>query len=762
MLPLSVPVTVIGFRTGLAFFIFDFAVNAVLITEGIRNCNYETMHLGYRNHDMLAELKPRKFELRNLDCANCAAKIEKSLNERDDLESAVVDFATLSLHVKSSNVAQVVAAVADIQPEVEVVAGSERTGVQEHTEPIHGRFPKKEVFRLAAAILLLLSQMVLESWLRHNALFGLELLVILIAYLLAGYNVLRGAWQTIRRGEFFDENVLMVIATVGALAIHAYSEAVGVMVFYKTGELLQDRAVDGSRRSIAALLAARPEKAMVQTGDGFQETVPESVNIGETILIKPGEKIPLDGQVLSGTSHVDASVLTGESVPLSVAPGEDVMAGQVNQTAALTVRVTRRFEESSIAKVMELVENATARKARTEKFITKFARYYTPAVVLVAAMIACLPPLLIADATFKAWIYRALVLLVISCPCALVISIPLGYFAGIGLASRRGILVKGSNFIDALVKVKTVVFDKTGTLTQGVFKVSEIVTHNGYSENQVLEFAAAAEAQSNHPIARSILAAFSQTGLHLKNQHISAHENLAGRGVKVRYQNQEILVGNDQLLHLESVDHDRCDFDNTVVHVAVDNQYAGYIIIGDQIRPDAKATVETLKKNGIETVVMLTGDNACAAEYVSRQLEMDEFHADLLPEDKVRIFEEIQGKNHDNGGIAFVGDGINDAPVIARADVGIAMGALGSDAAIETADVVLIQDSPHKVAEAITIAHKTRRIVWQNIGLAFAIKGFFILMGSLGMASMWEAVFADMGTALLAVVNATRILRISF
>ncbi len=710
---------------------------------------------------MLEELKPRKFELRNLDCANCAAKIEKGLNQREGLENAVVDFATLSLHIKSSNVAQVVAAVAEIEPDVEVVDKSERVGPYEHAQPVQGKIPKKEILGLVAAILLLLTQMFWESWFHQNNLLSLEFIIILTAYFLAGFNVLRGAWQTVRRREFFDENVLMVIATVGALMIHAYSEAIGVMIFYKIGELLQNRAVDGSRRSIEALLAARPEKAVVQTRRGFRETVPESVNIGDTILIKPGEKIPLDGEVLSGTSQVDASALTGESVPISIAPGGEVMAGQVNQTAALTVRVTRRFEESSIAKVMELVENATARKARTEKFITKFARYYTPAVVLIAAAIAFLPPLLFADATFKSWVYRALVLLVISCPCALVISIPLGYFAGIGLASRRGILVKGSNFIDALAKVKTVVFDKTGTLTQGVFKVSEIATYNGYSENKVLEFVAAAEAQSNHPIALSILAAFSQTGLRLKSHDISAHENLAGRGVRANYQTREILVGNDRLLHSESVAHDRCDFDGTVVHVAVDNQYAGYIIIGDQIRPDAKSTVESLRKTGIDTVAMLTGDNACAAEYVAKQLAIDEYHADLMPEDKVRVFEKIQSQKRLGGSIAFVGDGINDAPVIARADVGIAMGALGSDAAIETADVVLMQDSPRKVAEAIGIAHKTRRIVWQNIGLAFAIKGFFILMGSLGMASMWEAVFADMGTAVLAVVNSTRILRIS-
>ncbi len=408
---------------------------------------------------------------------------------------------------------------------------------------------------------------------------------------------------------------------------------------------------------------------------------------------------------------------------------------------------------------MELVENATARKAQTEKFITTFARYYTPAVVLIAALIAFVPPWIIPEASFRIWIYRALVLLVISCPCALVISIPLGYFAGIGMASRKGILIKGSNYIDALADVDTVVFDKTGTLTKGVFSVIEIATHNGYSKDQVLTYAAAAEMQSNHPIATSILDAFSRTGLELDTSEITQHTNLAGQGVKARYGDRDIFVGNDHLLHMKSIDHDQCDFDSTVVHVVVANQYAGYITIGDEVRADAGPAVKALRKQGVGQIAMLTGDNECAAEAVSKKLDIDVVHADLLPEDKVRIFERIKNQNKSGGKIAFVGDGINDAPVIARADVGLAMGALGSDAAIETADVVLMQDSPLKVAEAVAIARKTRRIVWQNIGLVFLIKGIFIVLGSMGMASMWEAVFADMGTALLAVLNSTRILR---
>jgi Cd2+/Zn2+-exporting ATPase len=708
---------------------------------------------------MAEELTMEKFNVKGLDCAVCAAKIEQGLNRLDGVETAVLDFASLTLHVKTSSVARVLDAVRRIEPQVQLVPKSETGPQEDFNGSTASTKIKKEFIWLILAILLFIFQFSAHDWLYRNNLRGLQVILVATAYLLAGWNVLWNAFRTVQRKNYFDENVLMVIATVGAMAIHAYSEAIGVMIFYKIGELLQERAVTGSRRSIAGLLAARPDKAVVQSGNGYREAAPESVNIGEVILVKPGEKVPLDGDVVSGNSHLDTSVLTGEPVPITVKPGDPVLAGQINQTEALTVRVTRLFKESSIAKVMELVENATARKAQTEKFITTFARYYTPAVVLIAAVIAFVPPLIIPEASFRIWVYRALVLLVISCPCALVISIPLGYFAGIGMASRKGILIKGSNYIDALADVDTVVFDKTGTLTQGVFNVIEIATHNGYSKEQVLTYAAAAEMQSNHPIAASILEAFSRTGLELDTSEITQHTNLAGQGVKARYGDRDIFVGNDHLLHMKSIDHEQCDFDNTVVHVVVANQYAGYIAIGDEVRADAAPAVQALRKQGVGQIAMLTGDNACAAEAVSQKLGIDVVHADLLPEDKVRVFERIKKQNKGGGKIAFVGDGINDAPVIARADVGLAMGALGSDAAIETADVVLIQDSPLKVAEAVAIARKTRRIVWQNISLVFLIKGIFIVLGSMGMASMWEAVFADMGTALMAVLNSTRILR---
>jgi Cd2+/Zn2+-exporting ATPase len=550
----------------------------------------------------------------------------------------------------------------------------------------------------------------------------------------------------------------MVIATVGAMAIHALSEAVGVMLFFKVGELLQDMAVSKSRRSVRGLLAARPNRALLKTEGGLEETTPEKVKVGEIILVKPGEKVALDGQVVEGTSQVDTSPLTGEPVPVQVRPGDTVLAGSINTASALTVRVTKPFEASSIARILELVESAAARKAATEKFITTFARYYTPAVVAIAAAIALVPPLLLVDALFSTWIYRALVLLVISCPCALVVSIPLGYFGGIGRASRSGILIKGSMFIDILSKVKTVVFDKTGTLTRGIFTVNRVVTDNGFSPDQVLQLAAAAELHSNHPIGKSIVEAMKKKGLAIDEALVSDHVAISGKGVSAVYDGKNIAVGNDALLHERQIDHGQCEFDSTLAHVVVDNCYAGYILIGDQLKPDTEQAMERLRSNGVSKLIMLTGDNECAAAGIAKALKLDLFHADLLPEDKVRIFEQIIANTEKDGKVAFVGDGINDAPVLARADVGVAMGALVSDAAIETADVVLMIDAPSKMAEAVSIAKRTRRIVLQNIVLALSVKGIFILFGSFGLATMWEAVFADMGTALLALFNATRTL----
>ncbi len=706
----------------------------------------------------MAEILTEIFNVKNLDCASCAAKIEQGLKAVDGVDEAVIDFARLTLHVKAKNIARVLEEVRKIEPEVELVPKSEKAVPEEQHEEFGGFKIKRELSVLIAATTLFFFQLFFEDWFHKQPFAKLEIIIVFAAYLLAGWNVLLGALRTIQKGAFFDENVLMVIATGGALAIHAYSEAIGVMIFYKVGELLQDLAVSRSRRSIQSLLAAKPDKAVLKTTNGYREVTPESVKVGELILVKPGEKVPLDGEILTGNSQLDSSALTGEFVPVTAGPGNTVMGGQINKTEALTIRVSKPFNESSISKVMDLVENATARKARTEKFITTFARYYTPAVVLIAACVAFLPPILAPEASFRVWIYRALVLLVISCPCALVVSIPLGYFGGIGRASRRGILVKGSNYIDALAAIDTVVFDKTGTLTKGVFEIKEVVNLNGFSKAQLLEFAAAAEYQSNHPIASSILSAFSRDGRKLDTTNISDHVNMAGQGVKAHYGEHNILVGNDNLMHQEAIGHDKCYFDDTVVHIAVDGIYAGYLTIGDEIRPDAEKAIRGLRENGVEHIAMLTGDNICAAEAVSKRIGIDSFYADLLPEDKVRIFEKMGKENQNKRKIAFVGDGINDAPVIARADVGVAMGALGSDAAIETADVVLMTDSPSKLVEAVSVAKHTRKIVWQNISLAFLIKGIFIALGVIGLATMWEAVFADMGTALIVVANSTRIL----
>jgi Cd2+/Zn2+-exporting ATPase len=705
----------------------------------------------------MTEISMKIFDVKNLDCASCAAKIENGLKRVEGVDDAVIDFASLTLHVRARDIDRIVEEVRKIEPEVEILPKSERGSTHEQDEESGEINFKKEFSILIVATALFTLQLFFEDWLHREHFSVLEIAIVISAYLMAGWNVLLGAFKTIRKGTLFDENVLMVIATVGALAIHAYSEAIGVMIFFKIGELLQNLAVSRSRRSIRALLAIKPDKAVIKTSDGYREVRPESVVVGDQILIKPGEKIPLDGKILSGNSQLDSSALTGEFVPVSANPGDTVLAGQINKSGALTVRVSRPFNESSISKIMDLVENATARKAKTEKFITIFARYYTPAVVLIAACIAFIPPFT-TGASFQTWIYRALVLLVISCPCALVISIPLGYFGGIGRASRRGILVKGSNFIDALAAVKMVVFDKTGTLTRGVFKVKEVFNLNGFSRDQLLEFAAAAELHSNHPIAISISNAFNKNGRELKTSMVSDHTEISGQGVKARYGDHAIMVGNDNLLHLQSIDHPKCEFDDTVAHLAVDGNYAGYITIGDEIKPDADNALKALKKQGVEHVAMLTGDNRCAAEAVVNRLPIDSFYADLLPEDKVSIFEKLKMQSRNKGKIAFVGDGVNDAPVLARADVGVAMGALGSDAAVETADVVLMNDSPMKMAEAISIAKQTRRIIWQNIILAFAVKGIFILFGAMGWATIWEAVFADMGTALIAVANSTRII----
>lgn len=697
------------------------------------------------------------YPIKGLDCAVCGAKIEDAVGKLPGVSYAAVDFVNQRLHLDADDLERVRSEIQRIDPAVDLLPPEKTHETQPSREERLNQ--KREIGILIISVLLFGVHALIEKRLHASGLWAVDYGLALAAYALAGTNIYVNAFKTFRRGDWFDENVLMVVATVGAIAIHSLSEAIGVMIFFKTGELLQNMAVGRSRRSIKALLASKPEIANVETVDGLHPVSPEFVSVGETIVVRPGEKVPLDGEVLEGQSSVDASALTGESAPLSIRAGDSILAGMINRSALLKIRVTKPFDESSIAKVLELVENASARKATTEKFITTFARWYTPIIVGIAAAIAFLPPLMWEGAAFKTWIYRALVVLVISCPCALVISIPLGYFGGVGRASRQGILVKGSNFLDALSKVERVLFDKTGTLTRGDFAVQQVVPRNGFGERQLLEFAMLAELHATHPIARSIVAKGREMGLTPDNASVARHEDLPGRGISARVKDHEILVGNDQLMHHREIAYETCELEGTAVHIAVDGNYAGFVRIGDSVRTDARQAISQLRAIGVSRIEMLTGDNRSAAESVAGVLGVDDFHAGLLPEDKVRLLENIQSSTNHGGKVAFVGDGTNDAPVIARADVGVAMGGLGTDAAIETADVVLMTDSPLKMAEAVEIARKTRVIVWQNIIMALSIKAVFVVLGTLGMASMWEAVFADVGVALAAIVNSTRVLR---
>lgn len=684
-----------------------------------------------------------------MDCASCAAKIEGSLTRLDEVKFVSVNFATSSMTIDTNDFEKIKSKIKEIEPDVEVEDNDKEKSLVSTSELSENKWT---IIKAVSGILLLLIGLIFEEELHDTPFHIAEYVVFVTAYLVVGWKVLAAAIKNIIRGQVFNEHFLMTIATLGAFAIHEMPEAVAVMLFYVVGELFQDIAVNRSRRSIKSLLEIKPDSANLKDNGGIIKVSPEDVNPGDEIVIRAGEKIPLDGLVTDGCSFVDTSALTGESVPRKIKPNDEVLAGMINQTGLITVKVTRIFGESSISKILEMVENATSKKAETEKFITTFAKYYTPVVVFGALLIAVMPPLLISGATFSDWIYRALVVLVISCPCALVISIPLGYFGGIGGASRRGILVKGSNFLDALTQVKTVVFDKTGTLTKGEFKVSEIVTSNEFNENTILEYAAYAEYNSNHPIAKSILESYNRD---FDNSRIGKVEEIPGHGVKAYIDNKVVFAGNDKLLHKGNIEHEKCEIEGTVVHVVIDKKYAGYIVISDNLKDDSIVAIKRLNKKGIKTV-MLTGDNQFVAGTFARKLGIKEYYAGLLPENKVEHIERLLNKY---GKVAFVGDGINDAPVLTRADVGIAMGALGSDAAIETADVVLMTDSPSKVADAIDVAKRTRKIIWQNIVFALGVKAVFIVLGVFGIATMWEAVFGDMGVALIAILNATRILK---
>ena len=612
---------------------------------------------------------------------------------------------------------------------------------------------KKRTIRLAVGAVVYAIGMALTVFAKLPTLA--ELAFLIVAYVILGWDVVWQAVKNITRGQVFDEHFLMSVSTIGAFAIGEYPEAVAVMLFYQVGEFFQSLAVKRSRKSISDLMDIRPDSATVKRNGVLQVVSPESVAVGEIIVVKPGEKIPLDGIVVDGESMLDTKALTGESVPRSIRKGDEALSGCINQSGLLTLKVTKSFGESTVSKIIDLVENASARKAPTENFITTFARYYTPVVVGMAAVLAIIPPLVLGGG-WSEWLRRGFVFLIVSCPCALVISIPLTFFGGIGAASKRGVLVKGSNYLEALNKVSVVVFDKTGTLTKGVFEVANIIPAAGYQKEQVLEYAAQAESYSNHPIAKSILATY---GKPIDQKQFSGFEEISGHGISVMVQGKKVLAGNSKLMESEKIAYAACDAAGTKFYVAADGSYVGCILIADEVKPDSKCAIAELKKIGVEKTVMLTGDDERIGKSVADELGLDAYYAQLLPDQKVEKLEMLDKQKRQGSKLAFVGDGINDAPVLARADVGIAMGGLGSDAAIEAADVVLMTDEPSKLVEAIDVAKATKRIVMQNIVIALGIKSVFLVLGALGMAGMWEAVFGDVGVTIIAVLNAMRILK---
>ena len=604
-----------------------------------------------------------------------------------------------------------------------------------------------------------------------KTLFIPKLAVFLVSYLVIGGDVLLSAFKNILNGQVFDENFLMAIATIGAFAIGEYPEGVAVMLFYQLGELLQGIAVNNSRKSIVSLMDIRPDYANIKVGEGIKKVSPEEIKVGEIIVVKPGEKVPLDGKIVKGASTFDTSALTGESLPREAKAGDDVLSGFINKNGLIEIQVAKVFSESTVSKILYLMENAGSKKSKTENFITKFARYYTPVVVITALIVAIFPPLLIQGATFSDWIYRALIFLVVSCPCALVISIPLGFFGGIGGASRHGILIKGTNYLEVLNNLESVVMDKTGTLTKGIFKVTEVNAENNIKINDfqnnkteltkplLLKYAAHIEKFSNHPIAQSIVAEYENSVSKVDENVVKDFEEISGFGIKVNINNHQFLAGNSKLMNLENITFDKKENLGTAIYLAADGKYIGNILISDEVKEDSARAIKGMKENGVKEIVMLTGDNEAIGKNIAEKLGIDKVFTELLPNEKVEKLEEIYKTKSEKGKIAFVGDGINDAPVLARADLGIAMGGAGSDAAIEAADVVIMNDEPSKIVTAIKIAKKTKEIVWQNITVAFAIKIVVMALGLFGDATMWEAVFADVGVALLAVLNATRVLR---
>ena len=610
---------------------------------------------------------------------------------------------------------------------------------------------KKKRIKIIIALILFFIALIINfnnEWI-NNAIY-------IISYIIVGLEIVRKAIRNIKRGKIFDENFLMSIATIGAFGIGEFPEAVAVMLFYQVGELFQSYAVDKSRKSISSLMDIRPDFANVERNGKLEKVDPDDVKIGEIIVIKPGEKVPLDGYVIEGKSSFDTKALTGESLPREATEGEEVLSGCINLNGVIKVEVTKEYRESTVSKILDLVENASSKKSKSENFITKFAQYYTPIVVIIAVIIAILPPLIIKDAIFLDWLYRALSFLVVSCPCALVISIPLSFFGGIGGASKMGVLIKGSNYLEAIANTEIVVFDKTGTLTEGVFEVQKVKAID-ISEEELLKVTAYSENYSNHPIALSVKKAF---GKEIDEKQIVKTQELSGLGIIARIGEQDVLVGNEKLMNERQIKFTKCNDIGTILYVAIERKYAGCIVIADKVKEDSVKAIANLKKNNIKQTVMLTGDRKNVGESVAKKLGLDKVYTELLPDGKVEKVENLLKEKSEKGKLAFVGDGINDAPVLALADIGIAMGGLGSDAAIEAADVVLMTDQPSKIVNAIHLSKKTMRIVRENIIFAIFIKLLVLILSAFGLATMWEAVFADVGVSVIAIINALRVLRV--
>ena len=690
-----------------------------------------------------------QLTLEGLNCANCARKIEEKVGKMEGVKESNLNFTTTTLNVKLERKVKEEHAINEIKKIVEALEPHVKVEkkVSGKTNVQRAKFEVKPTLIIGTILYLI-------------AVIGdfkgaLALILFVVSYLLIGGKVVLTAIKNIARGQLFDENFLMTVATIGAFSISEYPEAVAVMLFYEIGETIQGYAVNKSRSSISSLMDIRADYANIIIDGKEKKVSPETVKVEDIILIKPGEKIPLDGIVVEGESFVDTSALTGESVPRKIAVNDEILSGGINTNGVLKVKVTKKFGESTVSRILEMVENAANKKANTEKFITKFAKVYTPIVVALAILIAVVPSIFIKDALFSTWLYRALVFLVVSCPCALVVSVPLGFFAGIGGASKKGVLVKGSNYLELLKDLETVVFDKTGTLTEGVFTVTEINTNNIQKE-KLIEVAAMAESFSNHPIAISIIKEY---GKEIDKEVIEEYEEIAVHGIKAVINNEEILIGNAKLMNQFNISYNEVDSIGTVVYCAINGEFKGSIVISDKIKENAGEALINLKAAGVKKTVMLTGDNKKTAEKVGEKVNIDEVHSELLPLGKVKEVEKLLKASNKNGRLAFVGDGVNDAPVLARADIGIAMGGIGSDAAIEAADVVLMKDDINALVDAINVSKKTDKILWQNIIFALGVKVIVMVLGTFGIANMWTAVFADVGITIIAIINSTRCFR---